>query len=108
MTNLPETRTVDRLDRKRIAREARTARMASHVKAAAVEAEAVDIQFPDLEDRIMRRKARVVAELARLRDDIGPASVVAFTGSIAGHFGGDLTPKSKARLDAEALFGAGE
>ena len=83
--NRREAIVIDRLDTKRGQRGAiRKARMITHPREVAVEL-ATDLEpITEAEDRIMRLKARLAATAIALKGEIGPASLLAFMGALAG------------------------
>lgn len=95
------------MTRRERAREARKARLTHHAREALQDVAEAREAVSAREDRVMLHKARLTAHAQALVDEIGPASVVAFLGSVGGHFGGDLSPKAIARTEAEKVFGGG-
>lgn len=81
----PKATVIDRPDLKRGKRAAvRKARMAVHAREVAVEL-ATDLEpITKAEDRVMRLKAKLAATAIALKGEIGPASLLAFMGAIAG------------------------
>ena len=81
----PKATVVDRPDLKRGKRgAARKARMATHRHEVMVELATELEPITEAEDRIMRLKARLAATAIALKGEIGPASLLAFMGAIAG------------------------
>jgi hypothetical protein len=81
----PKATVIDRPDLKRGKRAAvRKARMATHRREVIVELATELEQISKAEDRVMRLKARLAATAIALKGEIGPASLLAFMGSIAG------------------------
>lgn len=95
------------MTRRERAREARKARLTLHAREALQDVAEAREGVSSKDDRTMRHKARLTAHAQALAVEQGPAYVVALFGSLAGHFGGELTPRSIARQDAEKVFGGG-
>lgn len=95
------------MTRRERARQARQDRLTLHAREALQDVAEAREGVSCKDDRTMRHKARLTAHAQALAAEQGPAYVVALFGSLAGHFGGDLSPRSIARRDAEKVFGGG-
>ncbi len=109
MTNATQDRAADRADRRR---QARKDLSAARAKLLAVETRiALDDflrQANTPVDRIFRLRAMAILASAEYAAIAGPERAVALHGARAGICGGDIQPKTKARAEADKMFGGGE
>ena len=109
MTNATQARAAEQLDRRSLSRKDRSAARARFL---AVETRVSLARFLQQAttpaDRIDRLRAMAILASAEYAAIAGPERAVALHGARAGICGGDIQPKTKARADADKVFGGGE
>lgn len=109
MTNATQARAADQLDRRSLSRKDRSA---ARSKFLAIETRAALGRFLALAtspaDRTDRLRAMLTLASAEYAAIAGPERAVALHGARAGICGGDIQPKTKARAEADKVFGGGE